>query len=127
MKTATSLIVFVKAECANYYDGYQLCLLDDEPCDVLEGKRCAYFEKSVLGPPGYPFKQPGYDYAKLFAQYEDIRGTRYVGVRQRLCECGKPLQARQRFCAKCRKTRARSASRERTRKHRHSNSLDVTV
>ena len=31
--------------CCNYMDGF---CIDDEPCDVLEGERCTYFERAVL-------------------------------------------------------------------------------
>ena len=122
----TSLIVFVKAECANYVEYYKNCLLDEQACDVLCGKRCGYFEKCVLGPIDYPYKQPGYDYAKLFAQYAEITHAKFGKVKQRKCACGEPLQQRQRYCQSCRKRRARVTGRERKRKQRRSDSPSVT-
>jgi hypothetical protein len=124
----TTLTRFLKAECANYDRHYSICLRTDKPCEVLaDGARCGYFEKCVLGPPDYKFKLPGYDYAKLFAQYAEQTGAKKQTVKDRRCECGNPLRYRQRFCDSCAKMRARAANRERQRKHRSSNSLNVTV
>lgn len=126
MHTQPTLTRFLKEQCANCVNDD--CLLDDAPCDVLaQGTRCGYFERCVLGPADYPYKQPGYDYAKLFGQYAELTKAKVGKVRQRRCACGEPLQLRQRFCAKCRKIRARATNRERVRKHRHSNSLNVTL
>jgi hypothetical protein len=130
MKTQTkqkSLLSFLQAECANWDYFYQICVLTDKPCLVMEGRRCSYFEKSVLGPPGYIYKQPGYDYAKLFAQYAGQTGAETRRVQQRRCDCGTPLQHRQRYCEKCRRIRAKQAHCERQRKYRSLDSLNVTL
>ena len=111
MNPTTSLITFVKNECANYGEHYETCLLDDEPCDVLCGKQCGYFEKCVRGPADYPYKQPGYDYAKIFAQYAEITGVKHGKVKQRRCDCGEPLQLRQKACVKCRQQHRRESYR----------------
>lgn len=121
-----TLVGFLKDNCCNYDKHYQSCLFDDS-CRVLNGERCGYFEKAVLGPPDYKYKIPGYDYAKLFAQYAEITKTKKQTVKVRRCECGTPLLRRQRFCPQCSKSRAKKANRERVRKHRLSNCLNVTV
>ncbi|MHC4478489.1 MAG: hypothetical protein ACYTEL_22865, partial [Planctomycetota bacterium] len=61
------LITFVKAECANWLSERKCCIgtSDDKcfndhgPCLVVQGKRCKYFEQSVLGPPDYKFRLRG--------------------------------------------------------------------
>jgi len=133
-KMAQALSRFLRGECANYDNHYQVCMLThtkppktDRPCCVMEGKRCGYFEQAVLGPPDYSYRLPSYDYAKLFAQYADQTETEAKKVRQRRCDCGAPLTRRQRYCESCRKIRAKAANRERQRKHRFSNSLNVTL
>ena len=120
-----ALITFLQKECANWDGHYQVCLLKhktepetDRPCCVLAGKRCGYFERCVLGRPDYNFKLPGYDYARLFAQYAAQTGAGTVKVKQRRCECGEPLQRRQRFCEACRRKRAKEANRNRQQKYR---------
>ena len=112
----TTLVRFVKEDCANFDKHYQSCL--DKPCKVLSNERCGYFEKVVLGPPDYKYKLPGYDYAKLFAQYADQTGAKSQRVKVRRCECGTPLRHRQRYCEHCVKTRAKEANRQRQKKHR---------
>ena len=71
----TTLARFLKDNCASYDKHYQSCLFADS-CRVFDGQRCGYFEKCVLGPPDYKYKLPGYDYAKLFAQYADLTKTK---------------------------------------------------
>lgn len=96
----TILTRFLKDNCANYDRHYQSCLFDDS-CRVFNSHRCGYFERRVLGPPDYKYKLPGYDYSKLFAQYAEQTGTQKQKVKVRRCDCGKPLQLRQRFCNEC--------------------------
>lgn len=122
----TTLARFLKDNCCNYDKHYQSCLFADS-CRVFDGQRCGYFEKCVLGPPDYKYKLPGYDYAKLFAQYAEQTGAKAQKVKVRRCDCGVPLQRHQRYCPRCSKKRAKVANRERVRKHRLSNSLNVTV
>lgn len=88
MKNQT-LTKFLKDECANYDKHYQQCVYD-EPCKVLSGKQCAYFERAVLGPPDYKYQLPMYDYSKLFAQYAELTDTEAQTVTQRLCDCDNP-------------------------------------
>lgn len=121
MKTTTSLTTFIKDQCANYMEHYDNCVLDDEPCDVLCGKQCGYFERYVRGPADYPYRIPGYDYAKLFAEYAEITKTPVGKVAQRRCECGEPLTLRQRVCTKCRIQRRRESYRESKRLKRSGN------
>jgi len=113
----TTLVRFVKDECANYDKHYQECM-SGKTCKVLNGERCGYFEKVVLGPPDYKYKLPGYDYAKLFAQYAEQTGAESQRVKVRRCACGTPLRHRQRYCERCTKIRARAANRQRQKKHR---------
>ena len=122
----TTLMKFIKDECANFDKHYQECVSGGE-CKVLNGERCGYFEQRVLGTPDYPYRLPGYDYSKLFAQYAEQTGTQKRKVKVRRCDCGAPLRYRQRYCDSCAKVRAKKANRERQRKHRLSNSLNVTL
>jgi len=125
-KKETKLIGFLKDNRANYDRHYQSCLFADL-CKVFDGERCGYFEKCVLGPPDYKYKLPEYDYAKLFAQYANLTGAKKQKVKVRRCECGTPLRLRQRYCERCSKQRAKAANRERQRKHRLSNFVNVTL
>lgn len=122
-----SLFLFLRTECANWDNYYKLCQWGDEKCRVMEGKRCGYFEKAVLGPHDYKYRLPGYDYVKLFAEYAEQTHAQTKKVKQRRCECGEPLSHRQRYCESCRRIRAKTANRERQQKHRTSDSLNVTV
>lgn len=108
---------FIKDECANYDKHYRACL-GDNTCEALDGQRCGYFEKAVLGPPDYKYRLPGYEYQKLFAQYAQLTGSKKQQVKQRRCECGAPLKFRHRFCDDCAQKRAKKASRARQSKFR---------
>ncbi len=109
---------FIKDMCADYDKHYDVCA-DDQPCKVLNGKPCSYFERAVLGPPDYPYKVPGYDYRKLFEQYGKINPQlEAVAVVIRKCDCGRTLQPRERICEKCRDRRRRDTYRNSQRKHR---------
>jgi len=117
MKQSKGLTVFIRDECANYSKHEESCLFGDS-CKVMEGQRCDYFEKAVLGPPDYKYKLPGYDYGKLFAQHAEQTKTEKQRVNVRRRECGTPLRHRQRFCDSCAKSRAKDANRRRQKKHR---------
>ena len=117
MKQTKGLTAFLRDECANYDKHREACLFADS-CKVMSGQRCSYFERAVLGPPDYPYKLPGYDYAKLFAQYAEQTGADTQKVKQRRCDCGTPLRHRQRHCDSCARIRAKDANRRRQRKHR---------
>ncbi len=118
MQKQTTLTRFIKAECSNYDAHYEGCLRHDGPCDVLDGKRCGYFEKCVLGPADYKYRLPGYDYAKLFAQSAEQTKASVGKVKQRCCGCGEPLRLRQRCCEKCRRQHRRASYRESKRRRR---------
>jgi len=125
MKT---IATFIKTECMNHDSYYNCCSIDGQPCKVLSGlSRCGYLEKSVLGPVDYRYKLPGYDYAKIYGEYAEVTSTKAVKVRQRRCECGEPLQHRQRYCKSCKNIKARAASRDRQRNFRFANSPVVTL
>lgn len=110
-----TLTRFAKDECCNYDKHYQTCL-DGEPCKVLSGARCGYFEKVVLGPVDYKFRLSGYDYQKLFAQYAEQTGTEGQAVQQHRCVCGNPLRLRQRFCDDCSRKKRQDSNRRYNRK-----------
>jgi hypothetical protein len=110
MRKETKLTRFLAAECANYGKHYALCV-SDEPCDVLAGKRCGYFEKAVLGPVDYPYRLLGFDYGRLFGEYAALTRAKVGMVKQRRCECGEPLRMRERYCQKCRIQRRRQSYR----------------
>ena len=78
----TTLLRFIKDECANYDKHYQECLSGGE-CKVLKGRPCGYFEKCVLGPPDYSYRLPGYDYSRLFAKCAEQTGAKKEQVKQR--------------------------------------------
>ena len=107
-KQTATITNFVKNECANFITHYQECL-DEEPCRVLCGERCGYFEQAVLGRPDYKYRLPNYDYAKLYAQYAELTGATYGTVEQRRCDCGTPLRLRQKFCLRCAKIRRKQS------------------
>ena len=102
-----SLNKFVVKHCANYHNGNECLDRQYRPCLVLGGKRCQYFETSVLGPPDYGFRLPGVNYRDLFGEYQTRTGQSVVGVKQRLCGCGEPLPKRHRVCAQCRQKNRR--------------------
>lgn len=126
MRTKSDIKSFVKDNCVNFDKYYQLCI-SDKPCKVIEGVRCGYFEKCVLGAPDYLYKLPGYDYAKLFAQYSELTDAKKQKVAQRKCICGEPLGYRQRYCDKCSRIRKRENARRRKRKQRNPDCLAVTL
>ncbi len=107
----STIIAFLKDNCANYDRHYQKCLFADT-CRVFDGQRCGYFEKCVLGPLDYKYKLPGYDYSKLFAQYSELTGAQTQRVKVRRCGCGAVLNLRQRFCGSCAKKRAKESNRK---------------
>jgi hypothetical protein len=104
MKESKGLTVFVRDECASYDKHDEACAFGDS-CKVLDGQRCDYFEKAVLGPPDYKYKLPGYDYGKLFAQYAEQTKTETQQVNLRRCGCGTRLRHRQRYCDECARKR----------------------
>jgi hypothetical protein len=110
MQQSKGLTIFLRNECANYHKHDEACLFG-EPCKVMKGKRCDYFEKAVLGPPDHRYKLPGYDYGKLFAQYTEQTKAEQPQVNVRRCECGTPLRHRQRYCDDCTMKRRRKTKR----------------
>jgi hypothetical protein len=110
---------FLKNNCSNFDSHHKCCLLTDEDCLVLAGRRCGYFEKYLLRPYDYRFRLPGVDYAKLFAQYAELTNAETVRIRQRRCDCGEPLSFGKRYCDKCKKKRRK----ESYHNHRNSKSL----
>ena len=117
MRRSKGLRTFVRDECANYTKHDETCLFSDS-CKVMDGRRCDYLEKAVLGPPDYKYKLPGYDYGKLFAQYAEQTKAEKQRVSVRHCGCGTPLQHRRRYCDNCARRTAKKANRARQKKHR---------
>lgn len=104
-----TLISFLKNMCVNYYNNN--CLLSNF-CEVIEGRRCGYFEKRVLGSTDYKYRLPGYDYSKIFGEYIERTGAKIGGkVETRNCTCGKPLGYRQKLCDTCKKKNRKKTSR----------------
>lgn len=103
---ADCLPKFVRDACSKFDRHYQTCM-DDEPCKVLAGKRCGYFEQVVLCSPDYKYRLPNYDYAKLFGEYAETTKTEAPVVSQRLCDCGNPLTWRRKSCDACARERRR--------------------
>ncbi len=121
-----SLIVFLKGSsnpehlmpgCANYDHTHGGCLLGDA-CKVEQGKRCGYFERSVL-PTAADIGQREH----VYCLYEQQVGLSKPLVRDgefRLCpECGEvELSSRQRYCPDCTRKRRQKTKRENQRKYR---------
>ena len=107
--------------CANYDHHYGGCLFRDT-CLVQDGKRCSYFETTVLP----TAKDIGLQ--SVYSQYEKsigIEGALKISIGSaRLCpECGAGLKLRQRFCDSCSESRRRDSyrkSRENRRSKRNS-------
>ena len=115
---------FIKNECANYDRHYGVCITG-ENCLVETGKRCGYFEKTVLGPPDYKFKLPNIDYQKIYSLYADATETKTEKVTGNQCECGINLPPRKKMCEKCRINRRRKTKREYQHKFRQSSTVGV--
>lgn len=91
--------------CANY-DHYHDTCMTDEPCLVMEGKRCSYFEKAVLPTDGQ---------AIHFA-YEKLTGAMVNVTSVNTCnDCPKVIPPRRRYCDSCKKKRQRKTQREQQR------------
>lgn len=73
------------------------------------GKRCEYFEKTVVPLANhYPDK-----YAKAVELYSAGRANNALSIKgARECECGAPLPKRKRFCAICAKRNRRQTARD---------------
>ena len=71
---------FIKAECANHRKSDSGCWPDDEPCCVMDGKRCSYFEMCVLpiADQPSPHGQTGNRYAKGLQQQRQQARSEYV-------------------------------------------------
>ena len=109
-KRTVGLIAFLKGStdpkagipgCANYDHHYGGCL--HGKCLVLEGKRCAYFERAVL---------PTGD-SNIRQKYEDLTGAYIEGLAVNLCsDCGKSIPPRRRYCDRCTQKRRRATYRQ---------------
>lgn len=71
-RKAGNIKTFIKTNCCNYDGTHQWCLLNDEDCLVLNGKRCGHFERAVLCLDYTNLRLPGIDYEKLIAQYAEL-------------------------------------------------------
>lgn len=90
-------------ECCNFV-GDECVMQDSGRCAVLEGERCAWFERAVL-----PTCEP------LGPVWNGYAGGAVISARQqkaRACpDCGAALAKRQRVCSKCGLARRRKAYR----------------
>ncbi|MBA7644203.1 hypothetical protein ES703_51945 [subsurface metagenome] len=92
--------------CANLDHHYGGCLFARK-CLVIQGKRCSYFEKSVL-PTAMDL-----GLSDIYEAYERLTGAPPLHrLQARVCpDCGHPLKAHHRFCEKCARNRRRAAYR----------------
>jgi len=117
--------------CANFDNHYGGCvfrttkgkhsdnLLEEEksrcPCLVQQGKRCRYFEKSVL-PTAADIGLKELVYS-LYANHVGIEDYQFDSSDIRRCpDCGAELRQRQRYCDDCSKKRRRESYRKSKRK-----------
>lgn len=142
---------FIKKECANWVldsnTNEEYCLSCDhgeaEPfndsyeCWVMQGEYCPYFEKSVLGPPDYPYPPQGHNIQQVRRQYLPIakkrkyfhsiaeyenwwqKGWGKAGQRAgNICnDCDIEIPSRKRYCESCRVGKNRASKRNWKRKH----------
>jgi hypothetical protein len=122
--SSVSLLEFVKRECANWKNGR--CLFGE--CSVAAGKRCCVSRACLCTGQQYP---PNDDYfracvlplAATKPEYQRA-ANKYAAncdlkpMEQRFCECGQPLAARARMCAKCKAVKRRTTVREAVRLRR---------
>jgi hypothetical protein len=118
----TPLRTFVVGECANAQAGDRCLSLEKSGCLVVRGRRCRYFEESVLPLLTrcasarclklYPEALSAYQ--KLHRELDGM----LVPEATRFCPCGKPLKKRQRYCDACAKARRKAATRARVARHR---------
>ena len=119
----TDLIKFIRNECANYFKHYEMCTAGEDSCVVMDGFRCWYFEKSVIGPQGYKYPLPGYDYSKLWAEYgltkvhnQESQEPEGEGASCRSCsELRLPGHS---YCSACAEQRKKEANRIRKQRQR---------
>lgn len=120
-RASAALNSFVKGECANYDNSEKRCVFDYK-CKILAGKRCAYFERAVLGPPDYKYRRSGYNYKKIFKQYsqirKELRGELHKVNVNSCAICGEAIPPNFTYCERCGKIQKRNAQRDRVRRHR---------
>ena len=119
----TPLRTFVIGECANAQAGDRCLFREKSGCLVVRGRRCCYFEASVLPLLTrcasarclklYPDTVGGY--LKL---HPELNGT-LVPEPTRACPlCGGAIRKRRRYCEACAKARQKAATRARVARHR---------
>ena len=114
MITQITLTSFIKQECANYsgdiclgIDVFGKRFRNEDMCWIIKDRKiCEYFERCVLG---YAKYIGGFD--KIFKEYQDINLS-ITKKESRVCECGKELLKRERFCMKCKKKRRLEAKKK---------------
>lgn len=128
-----SLLSFIKgftdpkvglSGCANYDHHYGGCLYGD--CLVELGKRCKYFERSVL--PTANDTGIGEDMYFKYSNAVSVRASDLKKPNARLCpDCGNVrLHRCQRYCDSCTKKRRRVSNRKRQKNYRNKKCLNVT-
>ena len=100
----SSDLTMAKAECACWF-AHACLFTKDGACVLGKGKRCAYFEESVL-PLGLPRYYPE-KYANTRRLYLKTHKMSADEEENRRCECGALLAHGKRLCETCRKRRKR--------------------
>lgn len=100
--------------CCNYDHHYGGCLFD-KTCKIEDGERCEYFEESVL--PAAVDINALDQISKLHkeatkSQWKPDKNLQKKGDNVRLCECGKVLGFKKRYCPKCRKKKRRESAKK---------------
>ena len=114
---ALGLASLIRDRCCNQV-GSRCIRHADGRCRVAGGDRCGWFESSILPE---IVRLGGPDAANVAQRYAP--GMKVAALRPneeaRPCpDCGTALGARQRYCQECALKRAKSAARERIRRHR---------
>jgi hypothetical protein len=104
--------------CANYDSHYGGCLYADT-CMVEQGKRCSFFERSVL-----PTASQLKDGHWIIDEYQRTVGSnRPLGItltKVNFCECGATIPIGRRYCDTCKRRQRAKTKREYQKKFRMS-------
>ncbi len=123
----TTLLGFVKAECADYVNSECLGIdvfgkrfIEQGSCFILENKPCMYFVRCVL-----PIaKERGY--GNVISSYQKIDiDSKLMKFKTRKCECGIDIPKGKQICEICRKKRRQITKRMYQQKYRGSWSTEV--
>ena len=112
---------FVHKECANFVNG-ECIMREPGACFVGQGKRCSYFEESLLPLADLNGSKHAAKYRTSVLTYrrQVMKPGSVVMTEALLCECGQLLPTRRRVCDKCRARKRKEAYRRRQRQNRES-------